>query len=50
MHPIQDLFFLRFSHMYYKLICILYALIREQNFILVNSGCYTASLNALDQK
>jgi hypothetical protein len=26
--------------MYYKLICILYALICGQNFILVKSGCY----------
>jgi hypothetical protein len=28
--------------MYYKLICILYALLCGQNFILVKSGCYTA--------
>jgi hypothetical protein len=27
--------------MYYKLICILYALVCGQNFILVKSGCYT---------
>jgi hypothetical protein len=27
--------------MYYKLICILYALLCGQNFILVKSGCYT---------
>jgi hypothetical protein len=26
--------------MNYKLICILYALLCGQNFILVNSGCY----------
>jgi hypothetical protein len=26
--------------MYYKLICILYALLCGQNFILVKSGCY----------
>jgi hypothetical protein len=29
--------------MYYKLICILYALICGQNFILVKSGCYIAA-------
>jgi hypothetical protein len=29
--------------MYYKLICILYALLCGQNFILVKSGCYTHS-------
>jgi hypothetical protein len=29
-----------FFHMYYKLICILYALLCGQNFILVKSGCY----------
>jgi hypothetical protein len=27
--------------MYYKLICILYALLCGQNFILVKSRCYT---------
>jgi hypothetical protein len=27
--------------MYYNLICILYALLCGQNFILVKSGCYT---------
>jgi hypothetical protein len=27
--------------MYYKLICILYALLCGQNFILVKSGCYS---------
>jgi hypothetical protein len=27
-------------HIYYKLICILYALLCGQNFILVKSGCY----------
>jgi hypothetical protein len=40
MHPIQDLF-LQVFHMYCKLICILYALLCGQNFILVKSGCYT---------
>jgi hypothetical protein len=29
--------------MYYKSICILYALLGEQNFILVKSGCYMQS-------
>jgi hypothetical protein len=28
-------------HMYYKLICILYALLCGHNFILVESGCYS---------
>jgi hypothetical protein len=28
--------------MYYKLICILYALLCGQNFILIKSGCYTS--------
>jgi hypothetical protein len=41
MHPIQDLFFGKVFHMYFKLICILYALLCGQNFILVKSGCYT---------
>jgi hypothetical protein len=41
MHPIQDLFLEVFFHMYYKLICILYALLCGQNFIRVKSGCYT---------
>jgi hypothetical protein len=30
--------------MYYKLICILYALLCGQNFILVKSGCYMPPL------
>jgi hypothetical protein len=30
--------------MYYKLICILYALLCGQNFILVKSGCYRYGL------
>jgi hypothetical protein len=30
--------------MYHKLICILYALLRGQNFIPVKSGCYIAAL------
>jgi hypothetical protein len=36
--------------MYYKLICILYALLCGQNFILVNSGCYTRHLRWLPGK
>jgi hypothetical protein len=40
MHPIQDLFWKVF-HMYYKLLCILYALLCGQNFILVINGCYS---------
>jgi hypothetical protein len=40
MHPIEDLFFWKVFHIYYKLICILYALLCGQNFILVKSGCY----------
>jgi hypothetical protein len=43
MHPIQDLFLEDFFHMYYKLICILYALLCGQNFILIKSGCYMDS-------
>jgi hypothetical protein len=31
--------------MYYNLICILYALLCGQNFILVKSGCYKFELN-----
>jgi hypothetical protein len=39
MHPMQDLFWKVF-HMYGKLICMIYALLCWQNFILVKSGCY----------
>jgi hypothetical protein len=35
------IYFWKVFHMYYKLICILYALLCGQNFILVKSGCYT---------
>jgi hypothetical protein len=34
------IYFLKVFHMYYNLICILYAHLCEQNFILVKSGCY----------
>jgi hypothetical protein len=47
MHPIQDLFSKVF-HMYCKLICILYALLYGQNFILVKSGCYTESPEVME--
>jgi hypothetical protein len=45
MHPIQDLFFWEVFHMYYNLICILYALLFAQNFIPVKSGSYTPPLS-----
>jgi hypothetical protein len=38
---IYKIYFLKVFHMYYKLICILYALLCGQNFILVKSGCYS---------
>jgi hypothetical protein len=40
MHPMQD-FFGRIFICTTDLICNLYALLCWQNFILVNSGCYT---------
>jgi hypothetical protein len=42
------IYFWKVFHMYYKLICILYALLCGQNSILVKSGCYksTTSLSA----
>jgi hypothetical protein len=42
MHPIQDLFLGGFS--YVLQICILHALLRGQNIILVKSGCYRLHL------
>jgi hypothetical protein len=36
--------------MYYKLICILYALLCGQNFILVKSGCYIQRGQLEDEK
>jgi hypothetical protein len=33
--------------MYYKLICILYALLCGQNFILVKSGCYRVTVRGI---
>jgi hypothetical protein len=38
---LYKIYFWKVVHMYYKLICILYALLCGQNFILVKSGCYT---------
>jgi spore coat polysaccharide biosynthesis predicted glycosyltransferase SpsG len=38
---LYKIYFWKVIHMYYKLICILYALLCGQNFILVKSGCYT---------
>jgi hypothetical protein len=37
---LYKIYFWKVFHMYYKLICILYALLSGQNFILVKSGCY----------
>jgi hypothetical protein len=46
---LYKIYFWKVFHMYYKLICILYALLCGQNFILVKSGCYTQlSCYALD--
>jgi hypothetical protein len=39
---LYKVYFWKVFHMYYKLICILYALLCGQNFILVKSGCYTS--------
>jgi hypothetical protein len=40
---LYKIYFWKIFHMYYKSICILYALLGEQNFILVKSGCYMQS-------
>jgi hypothetical protein len=37
---LYQIYFWKVFHMYYKLICILYALLCGQNFILVKNGCY----------
>jgi hypothetical protein len=37
---LYKIYFWKVFHMYYKLICILYALLCGQKFILVKSGCY----------
>ena len=37
---LYKIYFWKVFHVYYKLICILYALLCGQNFILVKSGCY----------
>jgi hypothetical protein len=39
---LYKIYFWKVFHMYYKLICILYALLCGQHFILVKSGCYTS--------
>jgi hypothetical protein len=41
---LYKIYFWKVFHMYYKLICILYALLCGQNFILVKSGCYSSWL------
>jgi hypothetical protein len=38
---LYKIYFWKVFHMYYKLICVLYALLYGQNFILVKCGCYT---------
>jgi hypothetical protein len=38
---LYKIYFWKVFHIYYNLICILYALLCGQNFILVKSGCYT---------
>jgi hypothetical protein len=40
---LYKIYFWKVFHMYYNLICILYALLCGQNFILVKSGCYTTA-------
>jgi hypothetical protein len=52
---LYKIYFWKNFHMYYNLICILYALLCGQNFILVKSGCYselqhTDAFRVLDQK
>jgi hypothetical protein len=37
---LYKIYFWKVFHMYYKLICLFYALLCGQNFILVKSGCY----------
>jgi hypothetical protein len=37
---LYKIYFWMIFHIYYKLICILYAVLCGQNFILVKSGCY----------
>jgi hypothetical protein len=38
---LYKIYFWKIFHTYYKLICILYALLCGQKFILVKSGCYS---------
>jgi hypothetical protein len=40
---LYKIYFWKVFHLYYNLICILYALLCGQNFILVKSGCYKKS-------
>jgi hypothetical protein len=47
---LYKIYFWKFFHMYYKLICILYALLCGQNFILVKSGCYIQRGQLEDEK
>jgi hypothetical protein len=42
---LYKIYFWNVFHMYYKLICILYALLCGQNFIFVKSGCYNIAPN-----
>jgi hypothetical protein len=37
---LYKIYFWKVFHVYYNLICILYALVCGQNFIFVKSGCY----------
>jgi hypothetical protein len=39
---LYKIYFWKVFHVYYNLICILYALLCGHNFLLVKSGCYTA--------
>jgi hypothetical protein len=43
---LYKIYFWKVFHMYYKLICVLYALLCGQNFILVKSGCYMGSAHS----
>jgi hypothetical protein len=47
---LYKIYFWKVFHMYYKLICILYALLCGQNFILVKSGCYTIIFTLINFK
>jgi hypothetical protein len=45
---LYKIYFWKIFHMYYKLICILYALLCGQNIILVKSGCCIVSVEKLE--